>query len=148
MASLCDLNCVEDVITRRRIFQSSFQMWVRSPRIHGQLQGNSPSFAILSGFFYLFYFIYFILFYFFCQEGTADEAQRTQRTSAWMFGPCCWSVGTACFTTHENKPCNLIYCKTGSNVGGRTCNIAIQLVLQWHAVSHQNQLHVFCCPLA
>ena len=80
MASLCDLNCVEDVITRRRIFQSSFQMWVRSPRIHGQLQGNSPSFAILSGFIYLFYFILFI---FFCQEGTADEAQRTQRTSAW-----------------------------------------------------------------
>ena len=96
--------------------------------------------------FILFYLFY--LFFFFCQEGTADEAQRTQRTSAWMFGPCCWSVGTACFTTHENKPCNLIYCKTGSNVGGRTCNIAIQLVLQWHAVSHQNQLHVFCCPLA
>ena len=51
-----------------------------------------------------------------------------------MFEPCCWSVGTACFTTHENKPCNLICCKTGSNVGGRTRNIAIQLVLQWHAV--------------
>ena len=22
------------------------------------------------------------------------------------------------FTTHENKPCNLVCCKTGSNVGG------------------------------
>ena len=39
-------------------------MWVRSPRIHGQLQGNSPSFAILSGFFYLFYFILFYFIFF------------------------------------------------------------------------------------
>ena len=34
------------------------------------------------------------------------------------------------FTTHENKPCNLISCKTGSNMGGKTHNIAIQLGLQ------------------
>ena len=33
-------------------------------------------------------------------------------------------------TTHENKPCNLISCKTGSNMGGKTRNIAIQLGLQ------------------
>ena len=36
----------------------------------------------------------------------------------------------AFFTTHENKPCNLISCKTGSNMGGKTRNIAIQLGLQ------------------
>ena len=81
--------------------------------------------------------------FFFCEEGTADETQRTQRTSArkaklgfwvWMFGPCCWSVGAACFTTHENKPFNLIFCKTGSDMGGKMRNIAIQLVFQWHAV--------------
>ena len=34
------------------------------------------------------------------------------------------------FTTHENKPYNLISCKTGSNMGGKTRNIAIQLGLQ------------------
>ena len=34
------------------------------------------------------------------------------------------------FTIHERKPCNLIFCKTGSNVGGKMLNIAIQLVLQ------------------
>ena len=34
------------------------------------------------------------------------------------------------FTTHENKPCILISCKTGSNMGGKTRNIAIQLGLQ------------------
>ena len=39
------------------------------------------------------------------------------------------------FTTYENKPYNLISCKTGSNMGGKTRNIAIQL-----------GLHVFCCP--
>ena len=33
------------------------------------------------------------------------------------------------FTTHENKPCNLISCKTGSNMGDKTRNIAIQLGL-------------------
>ena len=26
------------------------------------------------------------------------------------------------FTTHENKPCNLTSCKTGSNMGGKTRN--------------------------
>ena len=151
MASLCDLNCVEDVITRRRIFQSSFQMWVRSPRIHGQLQGNSPSFAILSGFFNLFY----LFIYFFAKKERLTklkgpkERLRGRLNKVFGFGcfrPCCWSVGTACFTTHENKPCNLIYCKTGSNVGGRTPNIAIQLALQWHAV--KTSCTFFCCPLA
>ena len=34
------------------------------------------------------------------------------------------------FTTHENKPCILISCKIGSNMGGKTRNIAIQLGLQ------------------
>ena len=36
------------------------------------------------------------------------------------------------FTTNENKPGNLsvICCNTGSNVGGKTPNIAIQLNLQ------------------
>ena len=34
------------------------------------------------------------------------------------------------FTTYENKPYNLISCKTGSNMGGKTRNIAIQLGLQ------------------
>ena len=34
------------------------------------------------------------------------------------------------FTTHENKPYNLISCKTGSNMGGKTRNIATQLGLQ------------------
>ena len=34
------------------------------------------------------------------------------------------------FTTHENNPCNLISCKAGSNIGGKTRNIAIQLGLQ------------------
>ena len=34
------------------------------------------------------------------------------------------------FTTHENKPCNLISCKTGSNIGGKTRNITIQLGLK------------------
>ena len=34
------------------------------------------------------------------------------------------------FTTHENKPCNLISCKTGSNMGGKMRKIAIQLGLQ------------------
>ena len=34
------------------------------------------------------------------------------------------------FTTHENKPCNLICSKKGSTVDGKMCNIAIQLVLQ------------------
>ena len=52
MASLCDLNRLEDVNTRRRVFQSSFQMWVLSPRIHWHFQRNSPSFAILSEFFF------------------------------------------------------------------------------------------------
>ena len=46
----------------------------------------------------------------------------------------------ACFTTHENKPYNLISCKTGSNMGGKTRNIAIS------AAMLQNKLHVFCCP--
>ena len=36
----------------------------------------------------------------------------------------------ASFTTHENKPYNLICCKTGSNVSDKTCNIGIRLVLQ------------------
>ena len=34
------------------------------------------------------------------------------------------------FTTHENKPGNLISCKTGSNIGGKTRNITIQLSLK------------------
>ena len=35
------------------------------------------------------------------------------------------------FTTHENKPCNLISCKTGSNIGHMPGhNVAIQLSLQ------------------
>ena len=34
------------------------------------------------------------------------------------------------FTTHENKPYNLISCTTGSNMGGKTRNIATQLGLQ------------------
>ena len=34
------------------------------------------------------------------------------------------------FTTHENKPGNLISCKTGSNIGGKTRNITIQLGLK------------------
>ena len=34
------------------------------------------------------------------------------------------------FTTHEKNPCDLICCKTGSNEGGKTRNIAIQLVWQ------------------
>ena len=34
------------------------------------------------------------------------------------------------FTTHENKPYNLISCKTGSNIGGKTRNITIQLGLK------------------
>ena len=35
------------------------------------------------------------------------------------------------FNTKENKPCNLICCKTGWKVGGKykTCNITIQLSL-------------------
>ena len=33
------------------------------------------------------------------------------------------------FTTLENKPCNLICCKTGSKVGGKTRNIPIQFSL-------------------
>ena len=44
------------------------------------------------------------------------------------------------FTTHLNKPYNLISCKTGSNMGGKTRNIAIS------AAMLQNKLHVFCCP--
>ena len=48
------------------------------------------------------------------------------------------------FTTHENKPCNLISCKTGSNMGGKARNIA--LYSTWFAVMLQNKLHVFCCP--
>ena len=35
-------------------------------------------------------------------------------------------------------------CKTRSNVGGKTLNIAIQLVL--HAALLQTKLHVFSCP--
>ena len=34
------------------------------------------------------------------------------------------------FTTHEWIPCTLNGCKTGSNVGSKTCNIAIKLILQ------------------
>ena len=34
------------------------------------------------------------------------------------------------FTTYENKPYNLISCKTGSNMSGKTRNIATQLGLQ------------------
>ena len=34
------------------------------------------------------------------------------------------------FNTREKNPCNAICCKTGSNVGGKSRNIAIQLVLQ------------------
>ena len=34
------------------------------------------------------------------------------------------------FTNYENKPYNLISCKTGSNMGGKTRNIATQLGLQ------------------
>ena len=34
------------------------------------------------------------------------------------------------FTTHEKNPYHLICCKTGLNAGGKTRNIAIQLVLQ------------------
>ena len=34
------------------------------------------------------------------------------------------------FTTHLKKPRNLIWCKTGLNVGGNMCNIAVQLILQ------------------
>ena len=44
------------------------------------------------------------------------------------------------FTTHLKKPYNLISCKTGSNMGGKTRNIAIS------AAVLQNKLHVFCCP--
>ena len=33
------------------------------------------------------------------------------------------------FTTHEKNPYHLICCKTGLNAGGKTRNIAIQLVL-------------------
>ena len=44
------------------------------------------------------------------------------------------------FTTHLKKPYNLISCKTGSNMGGKTRNIAIS------AAMLQNKLHVFCCP--
>ena len=35
--------------------------------------------------------------------------------------------GVARFTTHENKPFNVISCKTGSDMGGKPRNITIQL---------------------
>ena len=48
------------------------------------------------------------------------------------------------FTTHENKPCNLISCKIWSNMGGKTSNIAIQLGLQQYVA---NQVARFLLPV-
>ena len=46
------------------------------------------------------------------------------------------------FTTYENEPYNLISCKTESNTGGKTRNIATQLGLQQCCKT----MHVVCCP--
>ena len=46
------------------------------------------------------------------------------------------------FTTDEKKPSNLICCKTGSNVSGKTCDMARYST--HFAVMLQNKFHVFC----
>ena len=49
------------------------------------------------------------------------------------------------FTTHENKPYNLISCKTGSNIGGKTRNITIQLCLK-QCCKTSCTFFFKCCP--
>ena len=60
--------------------------------------------------------------------GKKGNKKRTIRFATWLQNELNSDVDR--FTTHENKPCNLISCKTGSNMGGKTRNITIQLGLQ------------------
>ena len=63
-------------------------------------------------------------------KATVERAARKRATCFATLLPNELNSDVARFTTHEKKPCNLLCCKTGSNVAGKTCNIAIQLVLQ------------------
>ena len=70
--------------------------------------------------------------------GKTDNKKRAICFGTWLQNELNGDV--ARFTTHENKPYNLISCKTGSNMGGKTRNIAIQLGLQ------QCCKKSCCCP--
>ena len=65
-----------------------------------------------------------------CSKGYGKKATKKRATFFATLLQNELNSNAARFTTHENKSCNLICCKTGSNVGGKTCNIGIQLVLQ------------------
>ena len=60
--------------------------------------------------------------------GKTDNKKRAICFGTWLQNELNGDV--ARFTTHENKPCNHISCKTGSNMGGKTRNITIQLGLK------------------
>ena len=60
--------------------------------------------------------------------GKTGNKQRSICFATWLQNEL--NSDVARFTTHENKPCILISCKRGSNMGGKTRNIAIQLGLQ------------------
>ena len=70
---------------------------------------------------------------------TADKKRKIFAT--WLQNEL--NSDVARFTTHENKPYNLISYKTGSNIGGKTRNITIQLGLKQCC---QTSCTFFCCP--
>ena len=60
--------------------------------------------------------------------GKTDNKKRAICLATWLQNELNSDVTR--FTTYENKPCNPISSKTGSNMGGKTRNIATQLGLQ------------------
>ena len=62
------------------------------------------------------------------KNGKTGNKKRAICFTAWLQNEL--NSDVARFTTYENKPYNLISCKTGSNMGVKTRNIATQLGLQ------------------
>ena len=68
-------------------------------------------------------------FFFVLSWGTIKRATKNVQLVLWLFCKTSWLAMLHVLPTTKNKPCNLICCKTGLNVSGKTRNVAVELVL-------------------
>ena len=71
----------------------------------------------------------FFFFFSVLSWGTVKRATKNVQLVLWLFCKTSWLAMLPVLPTTKNKPCNLICCKTGLNVSGKTRNVAFQLVL-------------------
>ena len=60
---------------------------------------------------------------------SVKRATENVQLVLWLFYKTSWLAKLRVLPTTKNKPCDLICCKTGLNVCGKTRNIAVQLIL-------------------